>query len=235
MRVAVTREEGHNHALLERLSGLNCFEIPCITTIPIDGAGELADVILEHDYAVITSPHAAAVFDEAWKNIGSPPGVKVVSIGQGTTKALKHFGINPVFEPSQSTGEALAKELPLSLGRKALYPCSQLASHEISEVLAERGVTVTRLETYTTVAAKHWTPAMAQLAKTIEVATFASPSAIQHWAAKVGTDAKAVVIGPTTAAEARRVGFKKVYAPEGSDGLDPFAELIRSVALEEVQ
>lgn len=233
MRVAVTREEGQNNALLERLSGLNCFEIPCITSVPVESANELADVILEHDYVLITSPHAAMVFNEAWKSIGSPD-VKVVSVGKGTTTVLQHFGITPVFEPSQSTGESLAKELPLSLGSKALYPCSQLASHNIKDVLGARGVTVTRLETYTTIPARHWTPAMTQLAKTIEVATFASPSAIQHWAAKVGTDAKAVVIGPTTAAEARRVGFKNVYAPQGCDGLDPFAELIRSVALGEV-
>jgi len=234
LRVAVTRELGTNFALLERLSGLECFELPCIYTEPIWGAGEVAEKIREHDYVLITSPHAAMIYNEAWKDIGSPADVKVASVGDGTTTALKSFGITPAFQPSEATGEALATELPLSLGLRALYPCSQLANTWIEEILTERGFAVTRLETYTTLPAKHWTAAMTKLAKTIQVATFASPSAIHHWANKVGTDAKAVVIGPTTAAEARRVGFKEVYAPPESGGLEPFAELIREVALGKV-
>eukprot|EP01032_Pedospumella_encystans_P022895 gene22895-25932_t len=231
VRIAVTREKGTNQLLLESLSGLDCIELPCIEYLPIMGAGELHDHILQHDYVLITSPHAAVVFEEAWKKIDSPA-VKVASVGAGTTKQLAAGGIIPVFQPSEATGEALARELPISLGTKALFPCSELADHRMKDRLAARGITVTRLDTYTTAPVQHWTKAMTELGQSCQIATFASPSAVQCWAQRIGTDAKAVVIGPTTEAEARRLGFKEVYSPSGpSGGLEPFAKLIRDVAL----
>jgi uroporphyrinogen-III synthase len=64
--------------------------------------------------------------------------------------------------------------------------------------------------------------------------TFASPSAVHNWAQHVGNDAIAVVIGPTSEQAARAAGFKRVYAPSvGSNGLAPWADLIRSIALQE--
>jgi len=231
VRIAVTREKGTNQQLVESLTGLDCIELPCIEYLPIMGAGELHDHILQHDYVLITSPHAAVVFEEAWKKIDSPA-VKVASVGAGTTKQLAAGGIIPVFQPSEATGEALARELPISLGTKALFPCSELADHRMKDRLAARGITVTRLDTYTTAPVKHWTKAMTELGQSCQIATFASPSAAQCWAQRIGTDAKAVVIGPTTEAEARRLGFKEVFSPPGpSGGLEPFAELIRNVAL----
>lgn len=231
MRIAVTREKGTNQLLMDSLSNLDCVEIPCIEYLPIMGAGELHEHILKYDYVLITSPHAAVVFEEAWKKIDSPA-VKVASVGAGTTKQLASGGIIPVFQPTEATGEALARELPVSLGTNVLFPCSELADHRMKDRLAARGITVTRLDTYTTAPVKHWTKAMTELGRSCTIATFASPSAAQCWAQRIGTDAKAVVIGPTTEAEARRLGFKEVYSPPGpSGGLEPFAKLIREVAL----
>jgi len=43
---------------------------------------------------------------------------------------------------------------------------------------------------------------------------------------------QAVVIGPTSAAAAKKYGFQKVYSPiEGSKGVRPWADLIRSVVV----
>jgi uroporphyrinogen-III synthase len=92
---------------------------------------------------------------------------------------------------------------------------------------------VTRINTYTT-APTVWTQEAIDLARTIDIVTFASPSAVHNWVQQVGNDAIAVVIGPTSAEAARTAGFKSVHAPSvGSKGLAPWAELIRKLALQE--
>jgi uroporphyrinogen-III synthase len=54
-------------------------------------------------------------------------------------------------------------------------------------------VQVTRLNTYTTVSAvPSWTPEQLTLAKSMDIVTFASPSAIKNWVSAIGVGAKAV-------------------------------------------
>ena len=89
---------------------------------------------------------------------------------------------------------------------------------------------MTRINSYTT-APTTWSAERVALAKTMNVVTFASPSAVKNWAANVGTEAAAVTIGPTTAQAARSEGFKLVYSPpQGSKGVEIWAVLIREVA-----
>ena len=57
------------------------------------------------------------------------------------------------------------------------------------------------------------------------VVTFASPSAVRVWAERAGTDAAAVCIGETSAAECRRVGFEEVRCPD-SPGVESWADAI---------
>ena len=90
---------------------------------------------------------------------------------------------------------------------------------------------MTRLNTYTTVPAV-WSSDEENLARSVDIVTFASPSAVKIWADKVGTDFTAVVIGPTSAKAATSVGFKKVFAPEGSKGVEAWADLVKKVAAE---
>lgn len=85
---------------------------------------------------------------------------------------------------------------------------------------------VTRLNTYTTVPAV-WSEEQLLRARTIDIVTFASPSAVRIWSEKVGTDFTAVVIGPTSAKEAMKQGFRGVISPEGSKGIGAWAEKIK--------
>jgi uroporphyrinogen-III synthase len=86
------------------------------------------------------------------------------------------------------------------------------------------------VNTYTTVPTV-WTQEDIDLARTIDIVTFASPSAVQNWAKHVGNDAIAVTIGQTSAAAARAAGFQRVHAPSaGSKGLAPWAALIREIS-----
>lgn len=83
-----------------------------------------------------------------------------------------------------------------------------------------------RLSTYTTVPAS-WNDEQLQIAKQVDLVTFASPSTIKVWAERVGTHTPAVTIGPTSEKAAIKAGFKQVYSPnEGSQGIEAWANAV---------
>ena len=229
--VALTREMGANDKLLARLAGLECVELPCIAFASGEDANKLPSALTEHDIVVITSPQAANVFLSGCEKAGLGPGdVTIASVGAGTSKPLEEKGFKPVFEPSDSTAETLAKELSDQWGTRVLYPSSSLAETKLETGLSERGFTVTRLNTYTTIPAP-WSREQLETARQADVVTFASPSTIKVWAERVGTDKVAVVIGPTSAKAAEKAGFSDVRAPVGSKGLAAWADLIKSTVV----
>ena len=121
-------------------------------------------------------------------------------------------------------------ELPSNLGNTVLYPSSAIAENTLEKGLQNRNFKVTRLNTYNTVPAI-WTSAQEELAKSVDIVTFGSPSAVKTWAEKVGTDFTAVVIGPTSFKSAEKLGYKQVIAPEnGSKGIEAWAQAISKVA-----
>ena len=227
-KIALTRELGANDKLGALLTNYNCVEIPCIMFINGDDVGKLPDAIKTHDVIVITSPQAAHVFLESWHKCGKPS-VKVASVGKGTSKPLISNGINVIFEPSDATAETLAKEIPLSIGKTVLYPSSAIAENVLVNGLTERGFVVTRLNTYCTVPAE-WNDEQLNSAKNVDIVTFASPSAVKIWNEKVGNKFIAVTIGPTSHNAAEKLGFTSVFSPDGSKGVDAWANLIKKIA-----
>lgn len=139
--VAFTRELGANKKIIEMLPECNCVELPCIMFEEGPDIPELEKAIPDHDLIVITSPQAAKVFVDSWKNVGSPS-VKVATVGKGTSEHLIPVGIVPVFEPSQSTASVLARELPKDIANNILYPASILADDKLANGLEERGFRV---------------------------------------------------------------------------------------------
>ena len=228
VKIALTRELGMNNQLKDLLSDFQCIELPCVGFAPGPDTDSLPKELLKYDIIVITSPQAAEVFLNAW-NIAGKPNVKIVTVGKGTSKPLILEGLIPVFEPSQATAETLAAELSLDLGTSVLYPSSSLAENTLQDTLTLRGFTVKRLKTYETIPFI-WTDDQYKQAENIKIVTFASPSAIRIWSERCGTDAIAVVIGPTSDLAARKLGFTKVYAPIGSKGVSAWAEVIKDVA-----
>jgi uroporphyrinogen-III synthase len=190
---------------------------------------KLPDALKTHDIIVITSPQAANVFLTSWEKAGKP-NIKVATVGKGSSKPLISKGITPVFEPSDSTAETLAAELPSNLGTSVLYPSSAIAENTLEKGLQSRNFKVTRLNTYNTVPAV-WTNDQEALAKSVDIVTFGSPSAVKTWAEKVGTDFTAVVIGPTSLKSAEKLGYKRVIAPaNGSKGIEAWADAVATVA-----
>lgn len=233
----LTREDGKNGKLRKLLdaSGVSSEELPCIAFQRLPGFEELRDAIADLDsssWIVITSPEAATVFIEARQQAAAADDSslpKLATVGAGTAKVLEAAGLPIAFVPSKATGKVLAAELPAE-GSSVLYPASALAADTVADGLAARSIPTRRIDTYTTVPAD-WAPEDLARAQSASVVTFASPSAVRIWAERVGTDAAAVCIGETSAAEARKVGFGRVVAPD-SPGVESWAACCVEVAKE---
>ena len=90
---------------------------------------------------------------------------------------------------------------------------------------------MTRLNTYTTVPAI-WTKEQELQARSVDIVTFASPSTVKSWSEKVGTDYTAVAIGPTSHSAAVNSGFNKVLSPNGSKGVEAWADEVNKAVKE---
>ena len=67
-------------------------------------------------------------------------------------------------------------------------------------------------------------------AKNVDLVTFFSPSAVDIWAKRLGTNFTAIVIGPTTKEAALQKGFREVFSSD-SIRLDSLLEVIKKVSL----
>ena len=226
--IALTRENGANDKLSSLLKDYECVEIPCIEFELREDASRLQSELLLNDIIAITSPQSASIFIEAWSSAGKPP-VKVVTVGKGTSIPLEKVGILPAFTPSDFNAETLALELPTELGIRVLYPTSALAENTLQAGLERRGFQVRRMNTYSTVPAK-WTAEQLETAQRVDIVTFASPSAVKTWAERAGTDFAVVAIGPGCAKAAESAGFREVFCPAGSKGVEAWAREIERVA-----
>ena len=236
--VALTREHGKNdelRALLEARLSLRTLELPCIAHESAADTARLPDVLraggADWDWVLCTSPEAAAVLVGAWE-AAARPALALAAVGKATCAALRRAGLDVAFTPSKATGKTLAAELPLAppgaagasaaaAAPRVLYPASARAADTVANGLTARGFEVTRLDAYTTVPATWPAGADADAARA-RVVTFASPSAVQVWAERVGTGSAAACIGETSAAACREAGWasERVFWPEkpGMDG-----------------
>jgi uroporphyrinogen-III synthase len=231
--VSLTREKEKNDHLRLALQekGIRSITVPCIAHAEGPDAPLLTTAFKDmtsFDTVAVSSPESAAVVLKAWKVAGEPQ-LRVVAVGRATSEVLADGGIQCVtWSPSKANAATLAKELPLDLGMRVLYPTSTLAADTLVTGLEERGFSVQRLSTYSTVPAE-WDEEQAALASQTKIVAFASPSAVRIWADRVGVDAHAVCIGDTSAAAASARGFSRVsYADKPSFELwvDKIAEVV---------
>jgi len=132
---------------------------------------------------------------------------------------------------------------------KVLYPASKRAARTLEEGLQKRGLweevveeegegmggekqsgrlfDVIRLNTYDTVPAD-WTDEEMSLAQSCAVVTFASPSALKVWAARLGMDFNMACIGETTATAAIALGWdeSRIFYPKDAPGIDGWASAV---------
>jgi hydroxymethylbilane synthase len=235
-RVIVTRAEAQATELLRALDevGIAAASVPAIEVEPVaDGAIDEAVARLpEYAWIVVTSANGAARLLEAVARAGaSVEGPGWSAVGAATAAALEEGGVRVSHRPSRSNGHALAAELPAAAGERVLLVRGDLAARDLPDELRARGVIVDEVVAYRTQEAP---PASAArladaLAHRVDAVLFASGSAVRGLLTLAADPDRvrsipAVCIGPETAAEAERLGFR-VLATAGTTSAEALARV----------
>ena len=169
---------------------------------------------------------------------GRPSGLRLASVGSGTSRVLEAGGVAPIFSPSKANAETLAAELPCGgldgSGGRVLYPSSSKARKELQTGLAARdcGFSISRLNTYSTGNVTSLPADLLAAASAADIVTFASPSAVRAWADLVlpalqsaGGAPAAACIGQTSATAAQEAGLPRIYFAQ-DPGLDGWVQAV---------
>lgn len=157
------------------------------------------------DALLVTSAHVAGLL----AGCVVPPGVLVAAVGAATRRALEAAGLAVAHTGTQGAA-ALAAELPLAPGARALFPCAEGARDELEDGLEARGFIVERLPLYRTVAVPH-----ARLGPAVDARLYASPSAVaaaRAFEREERPRAVRLAPGPSTAAALAQAGLAHVVA-----------------------
>jgi uroporphyrinogen-III synthase len=239
----MTREKGMNDKLRKELTtilGENVIvhELPCIAHADGEDIDRLGPTLRREegwDYVTVTSPEAARVLAEAWGEIEFP--LSVAAVGKATQATLEKFGIPVDFCPTKATAAKLVEELPAKGDRTTvLYPASAKAQSTLQDGLNARGFKVSRFNTYDTVTAT-WDSDEQEIAQTVHVACFGSPSSINGWLENTSNNKEvlAACIGETSAEACRKHEWpeSKIFYPE-MPGISGWAASVKQ-ALETIQ
>lgn len=207
-------------------AGAEAVVVPLIETVPPEDPTELDDALLALEsgwfgWLVLTSAAAVPVLvDRAQESAGSlvqllaDGNVRVAAIGPGTARALREVGVEPDLVPrGRSTSRGLVEAFPAPTEpARVLFPRGDLAATTVVDGLQERGWEVADVIAYRTVPAapppadvrEAWTDG------TIRAALLTSASTVRELAHRLGTPPTTTLmigIGPSTAAEAARLGL----------------------------
>jgi uroporphyrinogen-III synthase len=244
-RIVVTRRPGQASELVQQLTarGATVVEVPAIEIAAAPDPSAL-DAALEalgrYQWIVFTSANTVNAVLGRLTVLGLEPrlgarGPKVAAVGPATAAALRQsFPQDPVaIAPEESfraasVADALARR-GIS-GARVLLPGSTRAREELPALLRAAGATVDVVAAYATVEPPDLAERVSQaLAGGFDLVAFASPSAVEAFAAAAGDRARgleAVAIGPTTAEAARAAGFevRVVASKSTTEGLVLAAE-----------
>jgi uroporphyrinogen-III synthase len=179
---------------------------------PLDQALEQ---VARYDWIVFTSASAVGF------TLSRLPGgrlqsqsLKVAAVGSETARVLRQADVRVDLVPAEQRQEGLAEAFRiLSPGTRILLPRAFEGQDTLVEALRGQGCHVDMVAVYQTVPIDPL-PAL----PVFDVAIFASPSALRSLIRQQGTKALAnrtvVVIGPTTADEAKRHGLSPAVAAQ---------------------
>jgi len=229
-RILITRAKEQAKVFSEMLTDLggNPIEIPTIKiTDPdsfanIDAAIERLEKGPGYDWIIFTSANGVRYFIRRMKTLNKDirilAGAKIATIGPATAKAVKKLLLHIDLTPKEFVAEGLIAEFE-KLGareKRFLIPRALVARDVLPESLRTMGGEVDVAEVYQTVldtqAAQRIKEMLAE--KSIDVATFTSPSTINSFARLLGDEFKALMdgvliaaIGPVTADAVRSLGL----------------------------
>jgi hydroxymethylbilane synthase len=221
-RVLVTRAAEQADELVSAMlaAGLDPVPVPTIAVEFEPPRGDLdaaAGLLQTYAWVVITSPNGARAILKAAERIFSELGAPSwAAIGPATHSVLEHAGIEVAFQPSHSSGIAMAIELPVAAGERILVVRGDLADEGLAVALRARGAEVDDVVAYRTREAPVSSRPLLRRALTdgpIDAVAFTSGSTVRGLVALASAESldvssiPSVCIGPETAADARRAGF----------------------------
>lgn len=223
MKVLLTRSREGNSSLERRVRemGMTPVAFDALTFAPPSswrGIDSALRRLREFDWVVFTSATGVKFVMERARKLGvNFGGVRLAAVGRGTAAALRRYGEEPDFMPSEFTTERLGMELPRT-GKRVLLLRADIAGGRLVKTLEERGFEVSQLRAYRTLRAG--SEVSGDLLDA-DVVAFASPSAVRSLCMSLGRErlsvlkkrAVAACIGPVTAEAARRAGFRLLPVP----------------------
>jgi uroporphyrinogen-III synthase len=204
-----------------RDAGLDPIEVPAIaielepTRSNLDAA---AGLLHTYRWVVITSANGARAILKAAERILTELGAPSwAAIGPATRRVLEQKGVEVALQPSQSSGIAMAVELPVVAGDRILVVRGDLADEDLALALRARGAEVDDVIAYRTREAPESSRALLRRVTAdgpVGAVVFTSGSTVRGLLS-LGTaesidvrSLPAVCIGPATADEARTAGFR---------------------------
>lgn len=249
-RILVTRAAEQAEELVSALrhAGLDPVPVPTIAVEFEPPHGNLdAAAGLLHTYAwvVITSGNGARAILKAAERILTELGAPFwAAIGPATRRVLEREGIEVDFQPRESSGSAMAVELPVAVGDRVLVVRGDLADAELALALRARGAEVDDVVAYRTREAPESSRRLLREATAegaIAVVVFTSGSTVRGLVA-LGRDESidvlsipSVCIGPETADEARAAGFRILAVSPTPDSAALAATTARALAPQPVE
>jgi len=251
-RVLVTRGRGQASRLAELLTGRGAIvrEVPAIEIVAPPDRRPLDEALPElprYDWVVFTSANAVTALLGRLVVLGLPPRLashrpgsgdrarpRIATVGRATTLTLRaSFPEDRVaLEPDRSSAAGLVEAFAVDglRGARVLLPASTRAREELASGLRGLGAEVDVVPAYATVEPDGLAEAVGRvLDEGLDLALFASPSAVESFARAAGERAEGLevaVIGPTTEAAARAAGMdvREVASPSTAEGLVAAAE-----------
>jgi uroporphyrinogen III methyltransferase/synthase len=214
VKMIVTRprsRQGRLSRMLREL-GAEVVELPVIETVPL----QTQLPVLDAAWIAFTSASGVEYFFAALKKEGrdvrSIGNAKIAAVGKATAVALREHGLCVDLIPTVYDGFHLAEELASAAkGAKILLFRAENGAPELTSRLAALGADFSEIPLYRTAALPApFTP------RSPDAAVFASASAVRAFR-QACPDVEvpfACCIGPQTAAEARRLGFKNIGIAE---------------------
>lgn len=223
-RIAVTGKCEKLSPMLREL-GAEVTDCPSIRTEPIldrRASFRLKREIGEYDTMVFTSANGVKYVMDALYGIGFDArvfgGKIMAAIGPATAEALKGHGIVSDIMPEKYSGKALARALKKAAARggRLLLLRAETPGREINDILDESGIEYRDKAVYRTVPECTVDVTEPINRGMIDYVTFASGSAVRgfmnlHTNIEI-SGFKAVCIGESTAAEAKRSGMRCITA-----------------------
>lgn len=203
--------------------------VPLVRTVAVPDTGLLDDALLAlgagwYTWLTVTSQAAVAVLadraaahDDGLAALVARGGARVAAVGPGTARALTACGVPvDVVPPVRSTAADLVATLTATApptAPRALFPRGDLAAPTLADGLTAAGWQVDDLVVYRTVPAGPPPPEVVRAwrAGDVHAALLTSASSVRALLDGLGAPPPAtrvVVIGPSTQAEARRLGLR---------------------------